>query len=336
MPTLLDVAKLAKVSKSTAGRVIAGETFGVSEDARTAVIKAIEELHYVKNSVASSMRTKKSMSVLLIIPDITNNFWSEVASAAQEELDKKGYSLILANTNWQRDRELRFIQMIRQKSVDGVLVNAPEMDLETDLAGIDCPLIMLGEREDNSLFPTVGSDSYSATRQALDYLYSKGHRRIGFINPSWLDLEGIKSNIKLKAYTDFLKDKNLEYSKTIVFNQPLSIEGGKNLARQFKQMQNKPTAILTGNDLVAVGFIREAYRIGIRIPQDVSIFGFDDIPLVGMMTPAVSTMAKPKREIGSVAAREILSLINGERIPKKTLLKAELKERETVRALEGL
>ena len=84
------------------------------------------------------------------------------------------------------------------------------------------------------------------------------------------------------------------------------------------------------------GFIREAYRIGIRIPQDVSIFGFDDIPLVGMMTPAVSTMAKPKREIGSVAAREILSLINGERIPKKTLLKAELKERETVRALEGL
>ena len=106
MPTIIDVAKRANVSKSTVSRVLAGEG-NVSKESRDAVMKAVEELNFVKNSVASSMRTRKSKTVLLIIPDITNNFWSEVSRGAQIVLDKKGYSLMVANSDWQKDREER-------------------------------------------------------------------------------------------------------------------------------------------------------------------------------------------------------------------------------------
>ena len=110
MPTIIDVAKRANVSKSTVSRVLAGEG-NVSKESRDAVMKAVEELNFVKNSVASSMRTRKSKTVLLIIPDITNNFWSEVSRGAQIVLDKKGYSLMVANSDWQKDREERYLQL---------------------------------------------------------------------------------------------------------------------------------------------------------------------------------------------------------------------------------
>ena len=129
MPTIIDVAKRANVSKSTVSRVLAGEG-NVSKESRDAVMKAVEELNFVKNSVASSMRTRKSKTVLLIIPDITNNFWSEVSRGAQIVLDKKGYSLMVANSDWQKDREERYLQLAMEHKVDAVMVNAPDMDME--------------------------------------------------------------------------------------------------------------------------------------------------------------------------------------------------------------
>lgn len=336
MPTIFDVAKLAHVSKSTVSRVLAGESFGVSESARIAVLEAVKELGYVKNSMASSMRTKKTNSVLLIIPDIANNFWAEVAKGAQAELDKAGYSLVLANSDWQKDRELRFIQMIKNRSVDAVIANTPELDFDKASEEVDCPFVVIGEREDNTKYPTVGSDSYAAIKTALEYFYSKNHKKIGFVTPLFYDQEGIRNSIRTKAYFDFLNEKKLEANPNMIIKLPLSIEGGQQLATWYKETEDKPTAILTGNDLVAVGFLRGAKTLGIRVPEDVSIIGIDDIPLVGMMTPAVTTLSKPKREIGATAASIIIKLLDNKSVANKTLLKATLIERDSVATLEAL
>ena len=172
MPTIIDVAKRANVSKSTVSRVLAGEG-NVSKESRDAVMKAVEELNFVKNSVASSMRTRKSKTVLLIIPDITNNFWSEVSRGAQIVLDKKGYSLMVANSDWQKDREERYLQLAMEHKVDAVMVNAPDMDMEKVSKMVDTPIVVLGERSQKLPFPIVGTDSYKAIRKALDYVYCK-------------------------------------------------------------------------------------------------------------------------------------------------------------------
>lgn len=330
MPTIIDVAKRANVSKSTVSRVLAGEG-NVSKESRDAVMKAVEELNFVKNSVASSMRTRKSKTVLLIIPDITNNFWSEVSRGAQIVLDKKGYSLMVANSDWQKDREERYLQLAMEHKVDAVMINAPDMDMEKVSKMVDTPIVVLGERSQKLPFPIVGTDSYKAIRKALDYVWSKGHKRIGIVLSASFDSEGTKNSTKYRAYCDWMKEKNIDINEKWVINIPLSIEGGKKLFSIWRDMDEKPSVILTGNDLVAVGFTKSARDDDVVVPDDVSLVGFDDIPLVGLMSPGITTLQKPKSEIGAIAAERILEMLDGKTVPERTLLDSLLIERESVK-----
>ena len=330
MPTIIDVAKRANVSKSTVSRVLAGEG-NVSKESRDAVMKAVEELNFVKNSVASSMRTRKSKTVLLIIPDITNNFWSEVSRGAQIVLDKKGYSLMVANSDWQKDREERYLQLAMEHKVDAVMVNAPDMDMEKVSKMVDTPIVVLGERSQKLPFPIVGTDSYKAIRKALDYVWSKGHKRIGIVLSASFDSEGTNNSTKYRAYCDWMKEKNIDINEKWVINIPLSIEGGKKLFSIWRDMDEKPSVILTGNDLVAVGFTKSARDDDVVVPDDVSLVGFDDIPLVGLMSPGITTLQKPKSEIGAMAAERILEMLDGKTVPERTLLDSLLIELESVK-----
>lgn len=333
MPTIIDVAKRANVSKSTVSRVLTGEG-NVSKESREAVLKAVEELNFVKNSVASSMRTRKSKTVLLIIPDITNNFWSEVSKGAQIVLDKKGYSLMVANSDWQKEREERYLQLAMEHKVDAVMINAPDMDMEKVAKMIDTPIVVLGERSHQIPFPIVGTDSYKAIRKALDYVYSKGHKKIAIVLSSSFDSEGTKNSTKYRSYCDWMEEKKLEVKEDWIIKLPLSIDGGKSLFSIWKEMKDKPSVILTGNDLVAVGFAKSSSENGVKVPGDVSLIGFDDIPLVGLMSPGITTLQKPKSEIGAIAAERILEMLEGKEVPDRTLLDSLLIQRESVKGEE--
>lgn len=335
LPTIIDVAKKANVSKSTVSRVLAMDG-NVSESAREAVEKAVAELHYVKNDVASSLRTRQSRIVLLIIPDVSNNFWAEVAKGAQTVLRDAQYSLMLANSDWRKESEEAYIQLALEKKVDAVIANVPELDVSKAFSCLGCPVVIIGERSRTVPYPVIGTDSYKTIWNALEYVYEKNHRKIAMVISSSLDSEGVLCSAKHAAYRDFLASKGLEAKDEWEIKLPLSSEGGVMLTEKFSSMKEKPTAILAGNDLVAVGFIKSATLKGIRVPEDVSVVGFDDIPMVGLMTPALTTMAKPKQMIGAAAAKEVLSLINGEKVPSVTLLDTALVERESVLRIEKI
>ena len=334
MDSIIDIARMADVSKSTVSRVLAGTTYGVSDKSREKVLAVVKHRHFVKNRVASAMRTKRSLTILLVVPDITNTFWAEVARGAQNVFDEAGYSVFLGNSDRQTERELRYIRLARENKADAVMINAPELNLKKAFAGLNCPVVLLGDRSGDCPYKKVGTDIEKAVGTALDYLVQKKHTDIGFVSPLRLDTEGIDRNKRYVVYKDFMKQKGFAVRDDRHFNVQLSFEGGIELARLFIRMKDKPSAIVAGNDAVAIGFIREAQKAGVRVPQDVSIIGLDDIETAAMITPAVTTVAKPKREIGATGARMILDMLNGKKNVASTFLTPFLIERESVAELK--
>ena len=334
MDSIIDIARMADVSKSTVSRVLAGTTYGVSNKSREKVLAVVKHRHFVKNRVASAMRTKRSLTILLVVPDITNTFWAEVARGAQNVFDEAGYSVFLGNSDRQTERELRYIRLARENKADAVMINAPELNLKEAFAGLNCPVVLLGDRADDCSYKKVGTDIEKAMRTALDYLVQKKHTDIGFVSPLRLDTEGIDRNKRYVVYKDFMEQKGFAVRDDRHFNVQLSFEGGIELARLFIRMKDKPSAIVAGNDAVAIGFIREAQKAGVRVPQDVSIIGLDDIETAGMITPSLTTVAKPKREIGATGARMILDMLNGKKNVASTFLTPFLIELESVAELK--
>ena len=179
-PTIIDVAKLAGLSKTTVSRVINGDTSKVSDASIKRVQEAIETLGYEYNSIASSLRTARSNVVMLMIPDITNPFWPEVARGIQDAMDLAGYSVVFANIDWKQTREKEFLRIAMRTRVDGILINPIQVS-EEEILSTRIPSVILGIRSGYANIDMVGSDSFNATFQALEYLYQLGHRRIGFL-----------------------------------------------------------------------------------------------------------------------------------------------------------
>lgn len=335
MDSIVDIAKKAHVSKSTVGRVLSGVRYGVSDKTREKVLAVVKEYNFVKSRTATAMRTKKSLTVLLVVPDITNPFWAEVARGAQNVFDQAGYSVFLGNSDWQKEREITYIQLAKENKVDAIMINAPELDPAEAFRGLDCPVVLLGDTEADGIYKKVGTNAAKAVTTALEYLLAKGHSDIGFVSPLRTDIEGINRNKRYIAYKRFMKKHGLPLRDDRHFNLQLSFESGVKLARHFVQMKDKPSAIVTGNDSVAIGFINEAVKLGVNVPGDVSIIGLDDIEMSAMVNPAITTVAKPKKKIGKYGARMVLDMLAGEKKVKSRFLKPVLIERESVAAFSG-
>jgi len=330
-PTILDVAQLAGVSKSTVSRVISGDFHLVSEATRKKVEEAILQLDYEYNALARGMRTRRTKTILLAIPDITNPFWAEVARGAQDYLDQKGYAILFANSDWQGNREVNYLRLARRSGVDGILIN-PILVGERQLKDLGVPVVVLGIRQGYEMFDQVGSNTLSAIRMALDYLLSKNHRRIGLLlgkNP----LHPRPS--RLDAYVSFLQEHKLPFEDELVIEVPFEREGGYDGARKLLSLQNRPTAILASNDLIAIGAMQAVMDCGLLVPNDISIIGIDDIYAASLTMPPLTTIAKPKRDIGRRAAECLLERIEENPFlpPRKCILPCSLVIRNSVFSL---
>ena len=335
MDSIVDIAKKAHVSKSTVGRVLSGVRYGVSDKTREKVLAVVKEYNFVKSRTATAMRTKKSLTVLLVVPDITNPFWAEVARGAQNVFDQAGYSVFLGNSDWQREREIKYIQLAKENKVDAIMINAPELDPDEAFRGLDCPVVLLGDTGSDCAYKKVGTNAAKAVTTALEYLLAKRHTDIGFVSPLRTDNEGINRNKRYIVYKRFMKKHGLPLRNDRLFNLQLSFESGVKLARHFVQMTDRPSAIVAGNDSVAIGFINEALKLGVCVPGDVSIIGLDDIEMSAMVNPAITTVAKPKKKIGECGARMVLDMLDGRKKVKSRFLKPVLIERESVAVFSG-
>jgi LacI family transcriptional regulator len=327
-----DVAERAGVSVTSVSHVI-NETRPVSYELRERVLAAMEELGYHPNRLARSLRSGKTHTIGTIVPDSADPFFAEVARGIEDTAFENGYSLILCNSDANLDKEAFYTDVLVEKQVDGILFLAAGGSTERilDLQQRGMPVVVV-DRE----LPAVHVDSvvtdnagggWSATRHLIDL----GHRRIGYIaGPSDLTLSEYRST----GYRKALEEAGIAVDENLVVRGAFDFESGYRAARQLLTNSQRPTAIFACNDLMAIGAICAAVELGLRVPEDLSVIGYDDVPLASYSNPPLTTIAQPIYDLGVVAASMLLERLHDPGRPaRRIVLDVELQIRRSTAAL---
>lgn len=304
-----DVATLAGVAPSTVSYVINNGPRSVSAEARAQVLKAIAKLGYHPSDVARSLRTRRTLTIGLVIPDITNPYYGEMAQAVEEVSFEHGYTVILAHSSHLPERELRYSQVLRSKQVDGVIFLPVTPDLEPlhllQRAGI---AVVVLERFVPG-YPCIMADEHRAGSLATRHLLELGHRRIGCIE---LAGDATSSAARAEGYRAALLDAGILPERDLLVACEEGYCAGEMAARRFLQMPRRPTAVVAHNDLVAIGAMKAFAEAGLAIPRDISVVGFDDIAAASYVQPPLTTIVCQKRQMGKAAIEWLLSLMRSE------------------------
>ena len=314
--TTQDIAQRAGVTKATVSYVFNG-TGSVSSEVREKILSIADELGYRPNRLAAATRTGKTHTVGLILPDLTNPFFPALAQAAQNAARKKGYSVFLVDTQNSLSVEKEGIERLQEYAVDGVMW-CPIEDNSATSQKFDFPVVIIDRSIDG--FDSVYADSYKGGKLQGEYLLQQGHRKIGIISgpdrsPSAnARRRGLYSVIKNQC--DILWDFPLEYL----------VEIPKNF--QEKILSLPPTCVVTANDSLAIGLLHLYHKMGVNVPEDVSIIGFDDIDWADLVIPPLTTIRLPAGDIGSQAFDSLFNRLNNpEETVKDIILDVELIER---------
>lgn len=322
-PALIaDVARLAGVSTATVSRVISNPEV-VSERTREVVSKAIEATGYRPNEAARNLRSRRTGSIVAMVPDLGNPFFSKILSGIAAVLSPAGYNLLIVDT--QENDPQRLASYASPTRADGLI------NLDGSLPAImtkgRVPMVQVCEWNDDISAPKITIDNAKAMAIAVRHLASLGHKKIGHGAGK---PENILSSSRLDGYRSALTELGLPLEQGFVFEGDFTLDAGKEAALIWLQMpeDTRPTAMCFCCDQMACGFISEVRRHGIKVPEDLSVIGFDDIELTSHITPPLTTIHQPRSLIGQIAAKSLLDLIEGK--PKQdSLLEAALTLRES-------
>lgn len=301
---ITDVAARAGVSVTTVSHVLSSRR-PVSAATRDRVQQVIEELGYRPNEIARSMRTQRTNTVALIIPDITNPFYTSIARGLQDVLAPASLYGIVCNTDADPDTERAVINQVVTRRVDGVAFAGyyqHAKDIEPVVAA-GIPAVLLGARTAQPGYDAVCSDDHGAGQQATQYLIERGCRRIGFITgPSG---DGPPAE-RVAGYRAALAAAGMAADLDLVVRTTISRDGGESGMSLLLALPEPPDAVVCTNDVVAIGAIDATRQRGLRIPEDLAVMGFDDIDAAALISPALTTMANPARDIGQAVGRLLL------------------------------
>lgn len=333
MANIYEVARRAGVSTATVSRVMSGHKSVVSAATRRRVLRAVEQLGYTPNSAAKNLRTLKTRTLLVTVPDIANPFFALILQGIEDAAQREDYAVLLGDTRHDPEREDRYAQMLRRKEADGLIFLGHRLPAEaeqiiTASAPRCAPIVNGCEFSPGLGVPSVHIDNSKAAQEAMDYLYALGHRRIGIVTGP---LASPLSRDRLRGVNACAKTNGLA-DRLVVVTGDFSIGSGVTAAERLLQARTPPTAIFCFNDEMAMGVVETARRRGVRIPDQLSVVGFDDIRFARHTDPPLTTVAQPMREIGEGCVRLLLEILHGHTIePVSVTLPHEL----TIRASTG-
>ena len=307
MATIKQVASQAGVSSTTVSHVINGTRY-VSETVKEQVHKAMRELDYHPNALAQSLRSGQTHTLGMILPDSSNPFFAEVGHRIEIAAFEAGYSVILCNTENDFEKESLYIDVLMNKQVDGMIfVSTGERSNSLkSLLEMNIPTVVMDRDFPELELDVVLADSFQGGFLATQHLISLGHKRIGCIaGPSSIN----SSSRRLTGYKQALQSVNLMIEPSLILNGDFHPESGLELGRAMLSRTDAPTAIFACNDLMAIGVLRAATELGLRVPKDLSLVGYDDIELASYTNPALTTIKQPKLEMGSTTLRFLLRRI---------------------------
>jgi DNA-binding LacI/PurR family transcriptional regulator len=324
---ITDVARRAGVSISTVSRVLNDNGYPVKRETRQKVLDAIEELRFRPNDLARGLLLKKSRTIGLIIPDISNPYYPELVLGIEATASEHGYSVIFCNTNRKAEKLEQYVDVLLQKRVDGIIVAGGGTDfaqVSQTLTDYDTEVATIGR---HSLpFPSVQVDNFRAAQEATSHLIELGHRDIALISgPQPLT----SFQDRFSGHMSSLETWGIGRNDRLVREADLGAESGYSAALSLLQGKPTPTAIVSANDRMAIGAMAAAADLGLHVPDDVSIIGFDDIVTASLVRPKLTTVALPAYEMGAAAMRLLRCLLSGEECPRTVWLPTQLVVRQS-------
>ncbi len=323
-PTQADVARLASVSQPVVSYVLSGNPAApVAPATRARVLAAIAELGYVPEHAGRSLRRRRTNTIAGVIPDITNPFYPAFERGIQDVAEQAGYDLITYNTDGKLEKERTFLRSALAGRVDGVIITPLRVPLGEcrGLAEAGVSVVALINEPPPTEGPpldTIAVDCVAAARVAVTYLIERGHTRIGMVageagTPPRED--------RVRGYTTALRERGLDFDQMLVRGADFTEAGGYAATLELLRLAHRPTAIFAANDLMALGAMMALREAGVRVPRDMAIVGFDDIPAASMVDPPLTTVAQYPERLGARAAALLLERLRAsEPVPSRQVL----------------
>ena len=294
MSTIEDVAKLAGLSRTTVSRVLNDHPY-VSDEKKELVHKAMEQLGYVPNSAARSLRNQKTGIIAVLIPKISTPFFSQLIELLEMKASSKGYQLIICQTQFSKQKESRYLNLLKTRQVDGVIMTAVENDWSVIESFLHYgPIVLCNEKIENATIPMVYVNQEQSGYMVAKHLIERGHTHIGYCS-NGVDSEGIRARIK--GFQSALKEANLQSYNKYYFDGVSTVEDGKQVFQTLACMKVSPTAIFAGGDAAAAGMISEAKKEGWRIPEDLAVVGYDNMEITKLVDPTITTVIQPVEDM---------------------------------------
>jgi LacI family transcriptional regulator len=305
---MADVAREAGVSSMTVSRVI-NEKGEVSEATRERVLAVIEELGYRPSGIARGLATQRTGTLGLVVPDVANPFFADVARGVEHGAYAEGYNVFLCNTEEDPERELAVLKSLEEKRVDGLVLCSSRLE-EAELRTVVSrhrKVVLVNRLLEGDSVGSVLIDDEKGGWLATRLLIEAGHRAIGYLSGPAVSHSGRQ---RAKGYRAALEDADVNCDVSWVRHCPPMVAGGQEVAHELLITQPEISALFCYNDLVAVGALQACSELGRRVPDDVAVVGYDDIPLAALVTPALTTCRVPRYELGSQTVALLLDQIN--------------------------
>lgn len=313
-----DFAKLAGVSKTTVSMAF-NDNPRIPQKTKEKVLKAAKKFGYQPSMVARSLKSKKTKAIGLMLPSITNPFFPQVVKGVEDAAFKNGYSVVFCNFDEKIEKESLYFQMFENRWIDGIIFSGvtgdtQEINYIEQIQKKGIPIVFIDRGLEGHFNNVVMIDNDEATYKGAKYLLDLGHRRIGFINGP----AGIRIfDKRLQGYKKALQDHGIELDETLIVEGEQSSKTAESAVRQFLAQALSPTAIFITSDLVAIAVLRTVQKSSLKVPQDISVMGFDDIPLVSLVSPSLTTIAQPIQEMGREAFKLLIERIERKDSPKR-------------------
>jgi LacI family transcriptional regulator, repressor for deo operon, udp, cdd, tsx, nupC, and nupG len=329
MATMEDVAREAHVSVATVSRLLTKQGT-VSPETAKRVYAAIEKYSYEPNLMARNFRKNESRVILIITPNMTNPYYAHILSGIGDAANELGYSALICNTADDTTREKEALDMLKKYRADGAILMASDMGCGwlLDYAN-HRPLVQCSEYDPTVDIPHVSIDNYRAAQQTMEYLIDFGHKRIALISS---ENEYISTNLRLKGYRDTLDKHGITPREDYIIyaSRDYSFKSGKMKAKELLGVTPCPTAIFCISDTLALGAITAAKELGFRVPEDVTVIGFDDVEYTTMFHPYITTVAQPCYELGKQSTHLLYNqMTQGKDVPRQIILEHKLIVRES-------
>ncbi|MEZ8135183.1 DNA-binding transcriptional regulator CytR [Vibrio splendidus] len=323
MATMKDVAQLAGVSTATVSRALMNPE-KVSVSTRKRVETAVLEAGYSPNTLARNLRRNESKTIITIVPDICDPYFVEIIRGIEDAAVENDYLVLLGDSGQQKKRESSFVNLVFTKQADGMLLLGTDhpFDVSKPEQKNLPPMVMACEFAPELELPTVHIDNLTSAFEAVNYLAQLGHKRIAQISgPTTATL----CKFRQQGYQQALRRAGVSMNPAYSTVGDFTFEAGAQAVRQLLALPEQPTAIFCHNDAMAIGAIQEAKKLGLRVPQDLSIVGFDDIQFAQYCDPPLTTISQPRYEIGRQAMLMMLDLLKGNDVQAGSrLLEAKL------------